>query len=116
MHTNKPDPSKPCTATPLSEISGNSSAMDKLEAETIFDLGKETTVAKLLEQDQQIKKLEKQLASLKKDSSNSLIQTTVVKIASYNISNLFISSYFILLLSTLVTKVATSNLKYLSND
>ena len=45
--------------------------MDKPEAENIYDSGKEPTVTRLLEQDNQIKKLKAKIASLSQDSSNS---------------------------------------------
>ena len=45
--------------------------MDKPEAENIYDSGKEPTVTRLLEQDDQIKKLKAKIASLSQNSSNS---------------------------------------------
>ena len=45
--------------------------MNKPEAEQLYDSGKEPTVGKLLEQDDQIKKLNKKIASLTQDSTNS---------------------------------------------
>lgn len=45
--------------------------MDKPEAENIYDSGKEPTVTRLLEQDEQIKKLKAKIASLCQNSSNS---------------------------------------------
>jgi len=45
--------------------------MDKSEAEKLYDSGKEPTITRLLELDDQIKKLKKKIASLSQDSSNS---------------------------------------------
>jgi transposase len=45
--------------------------MDRPEAENIYNSGKELTVTKLLEQDNQIKKLKAKITSLCQDSSNS---------------------------------------------
>jgi hypothetical protein len=45
--------------------------MDKPEAEKLYDSGKEPTCTKLMEQDDQIKKLKEKIASLSQDSSNS---------------------------------------------
>jgi transposase len=45
--------------------------MDKPEAEKLYDSGKEPTVARLLEQDNQIEALKKKIASLSQNSSNS---------------------------------------------
>lgn len=58
-------------ATRLSDGSGKGCAMDKPQAERLYDSGKEPTVEKLLEQDQQIKTLKAKIADLSTDSTNS---------------------------------------------
>lgn len=58
-------------ATRLSDSSGKDSAMDKPEAERLYDSGKEPTVGKLLELDSKIEILEAKIATLSKDSTNS---------------------------------------------
>lgn len=45
--------------------------MDKPEAEKLYDTGKEPTVTRLLELDDQVKELKKKIVSLSQDSSNS---------------------------------------------
>ena len=56
---------------PLSVTSKKNSAMDKQEAGHIYNSGKKPTVTRLLEQDNQIKKLKAKIVSLSQDSSNS---------------------------------------------
>ena len=45
--------------------------MDRPEAEKLYDTGKEPTVGKLLELDDQVKLLKQKIASLTQNSSNS---------------------------------------------
>jgi len=54
-----------------SDGSGKDFAMDKPEAEALYDSGKEPTVGKLLELDSEIKVLKAKIAALSKDSTNS---------------------------------------------
>jgi len=58
-------------ATRLSGISGKGSPMDKPEAELLYDSGKDPTVGKLLELDQENKNLKAKIANLSTDSTNS---------------------------------------------
>jgi transposase len=58
-------------ATRLSENSGKGSAMDKPEAERLYDSGKDPTVGKLLELDEENKTLKAKIAALSTDSTNS---------------------------------------------
>lgn len=58
-------------ATRLSGSSGKGSAMNKPEAEALYDSGKDPTVEKLLELDEQIKALKAKVANLSTDSTNS---------------------------------------------
>lgn len=58
-------------ATRLSDSSGKGFAMDKPEAERLYDSGKEPTVEKLLELDQENKILKAKIAGLSTDSTNS---------------------------------------------
>ncbi len=58
-------------ATRLFGSSGKGSAMDKPEAEALYDSGKDPTVEKLLELDEQIKALKVKVANLSTDSTNS---------------------------------------------
>jgi len=58
-------------ATRLSDSSGKGSAMDKPEAERLYDSGKDPTVEKLLELDEENKTLKAKIASLSTDSTNS---------------------------------------------
>lgn len=58
-------------ATRLSASSGKGSPMDKPEAERLYDSGKDPTVGKLLELDQECKALKAKLAALATDSTNS---------------------------------------------
>ena len=55
----------------LAETSEQGCAMDRQEAETLYDLGKELTVNKLLELGQENKTLKLKIASLSKNSTNS---------------------------------------------
>lgn len=55
----------------LSGSFGKGSAMDKPEAERLYDSGKEPTVGKLLEFDQEVKILKEKIAALSADSTNS---------------------------------------------
>ena len=45
--------------------------MDKWEAERLYDSGKEPTVAKLIEYDEENERLKRKIAQLEKDSKNS---------------------------------------------
>ena len=58
-------------ATRLSGSSGKGSAMDKPEAERLYDSGKDPTVGKLLELDEEIKGLKEKVAALCTNSTNS---------------------------------------------
>ncbi len=58
-------------ATRLSGNSGKDSPMDKPEAERLYDSGKDPTVGKLLELDQECKALKAKIAALSTDSTNS---------------------------------------------
>ena len=58
-------------ATRLSGSSGKGFAMDKPEAERLYDSGKDPTVGKLLELDQENKTLKAKIANLSTDSTNS---------------------------------------------
>jgi len=58
-------------ATRLSGSSGKDSPMDKPEAERLYDSGKDPTVGKLLELDEECKTLKAKIAALSTDSTNS---------------------------------------------
>jgi len=58
-------------ATRLSGSSGKGCPMDKPEAERLYDSGKDPTVGKLLELDQECKTLKAKIAALSSDSANS---------------------------------------------
>ena len=58
-------------ATRLSGISGKGSPMHKPEAELLYDSGKDPTVGKLLELDEENKTLKAKIAALSTDSTNS---------------------------------------------
>jgi len=58
-------------ATRLSGSSGKGSPMDKPEAERLYDSGKDPTVGKLLELDEENKTLKAKIAALSTDSTNS---------------------------------------------
>src|SRR5208337_2030007 len=58
-------------ATRLSGGSGKGSPMDKPEAERLYDSGKDPTVGKLLELDEENKTLKAKIAALSTDSTNS---------------------------------------------
>ena len=58
-------------ATRLSGSSGKGSPMDKPEAELLYDSGKDPTVGKLLELDEENKTLKAKIAALSTDSTNS---------------------------------------------
>ena len=58
-------------ATRLSGSSGKGSPIDKPEAERLLDSGKDPTVSKLLELDEENKTLKAKLAALSTDSTNS---------------------------------------------
>ena len=58
-------------ATRLSGSSGKGSPMDKPEAEALYDSGKDPTVGKLLELDEENKTLKSKIAAVSTDSTNS---------------------------------------------
>lgn len=58
-------------ASPLSVISARGCVMDRVDAELIHEAGKEAVIVTLQQQCEQIKKLEKRIASLSQNSTNS---------------------------------------------
>ncbi len=66
--TDPTDQSKQSTATHYQKASDRGCVMDKQQAEILYDSGKEPTVSKLLEQDDEIELLKQKIAS---DSTNS---------------------------------------------
>jgi transposase len=69
--TDPTDQSRQYTATHCQKASDRGFVMDKQQAEILYDSGKEPTIKKLLEQDDEIDLLKQKIASLTKDSTNS---------------------------------------------